>query len=177
MDWPLCVSLSVSLCSGGWRSRSHSPAVSWERLGGQPVPTRHRAGKSTLTDMFQWSSVATTRHLTQLGLGVQFPGQLGGLERDCGGLHHTLSWMRVCVWVVWLLLNVRVSVMDKWVCGIRNTASQQFYGAAILNEAFYAFNEAGSVVCQRFRLFIDRRKQIFLTPTSEETLEDYLGLI
>lgn len=48
------------LCSGGWRSRSHSPAVSWERLGGQRVPTRHRAGRSTLTDMFQCSTVHRT---------------------------------------------------------------------------------------------------------------------
>lgn len=42
--------VSLSLHSGRWRSRSHSPAVSWERLGGQPIPTRRRAGKSCICD-------------------------------------------------------------------------------------------------------------------------------
>lgn len=75
MDWPLYLSHSVSLCSGGWRSRSHSPAVSWERLGGQPVPTRHRACKSTLRTGHFTQSVSGSQwlehlHFTEFIVGI-----------------------------------------------------------------------------------------------------------
>ena len=73
LGWTVFVSLC--LYSGGWRSRSHSPAVSWERLGGQPIPTRHRAGKSTLTDMFLCSLVTRTRHMSLFPGPAQWLGQ------------------------------------------------------------------------------------------------------
>lgn len=114
MVWPLYLSLSVLLCSGGWRSRSHSPAISWERLGGQPVPTRHRAGKSTLVDMLQCSSVSKARHLTLSGCRGSLPWTVQFVKQntkfhcyrpDCiAGIHTfiALNWVR---WI--FVLSVR----------------------------------------------------------------------
>ena len=73
LGWTVFVSLC--LYSGGWRSRSHSPAVSWERLGGQPIPTRHRAGKSTHADVFLCSLVTRTRHRSLFPGPAQWFGQ------------------------------------------------------------------------------------------------------
>lgn len=121
-NWPLHLShfcpVCVSRCSWGWRSRTYSPAISWERLGGQPVPTRRRAGKSTHKHMVLCCSVVGARHLTLPALWVYFPVQLGVEQgAHCQGYGFFLTGppkLEICV--VNLFASRRTHLHDKGNC-------------------------------------------------------------
>lgn len=140
-DLWICPSLSPH--SGRWRSRSHSPTVSWERLGGQPIPTRRRAGKHA-------SVYLGGQNNTIRSVEVRGSVSLGNSCHYC-----RISLIKSSLQSIYAVMAKCVN--ELWVIEIVQT---------FLNEAFMC--KLKLFLCLLPRLFIDKKTYL---PTSEGNFE------